>query len=59
MDVSETRDGKKSYDPAPHSTEMQKLNIRFGRMHGFSAMTNLGGFIAMVLYGVTLASRIQ
>jgi hypothetical protein len=57
--LTETRDGKKSHDPAPHSKEMQRLNKAFGRIHGFSALTNLGGFVAMLLYGVTLAHRIQ
>ncbi|TVY78108.1 putative mitochondrial outer membrane protein [Lachnellula suecica] len=57
--VQETRDGKKSYDPAPHSKEMQQLNKAFGRMHGVSTLVNLGGFIATVWYGFTLAERIQ
>ncbi|KAL3423671.1 mitochondrial outer membrane protein [Phlyctema vagabunda] len=54
----ETRDGKKSYDPAPHSKEMIKLNKRFGAMHGVSSLLNLAGFIATVWYGVSLSERI-
>ncbi|MCJ1314221.1 hypothetical protein MMC25_007901 [Agyrium rufum] len=55
----ETRDGKKSYDPAPHSKEMQKLNSRFGRMHGVSSLLNMVGLGATVWYGIMLADRIQ
>ncbi|KAH7418260.1 hypothetical protein BKA64DRAFT_654029 [Cadophora sp. MPI-SDFR-AT-0126] len=55
----ETRDGKKYYDPAPHSEEMQKLNKAFGSMHGMSSLLNLTGFIATLWYGVSLAARIQ
>ncbi|CAG8951925.1 hypothetical protein HYFRA_00005730 [Hymenoscyphus fraxineus] len=57
--VQETRDGKKSYDPAPHSNEMQTLNRAFGKMHGFSSISNLLGLIAMLAYGFSLAGRIQ
>jgi hypothetical protein len=57
--ILETRDGKKSYDPAPHSKEMQKLNKAFGRMHGYSSLLNLVGFLTTVWYGVVLAKRIQ
>ena len=55
----ETRDGKKSYDPAPHSSEMQKLNKAFGRMHGCSSLLNLVAFLTTAYYGVVLAERIQ
>ncbi|KAL2419681.1 hypothetical protein ABEF95_003988 [Exophiala dermatitidis] len=54
----ETRDGKKSYDPPPHSTEMQKLNEKFGRLHGISTLLNLVGWTATVWYGFYLADRI-
>jgi hypothetical protein len=54
----ETRDGKKSYDPAPHSREMLALNRRFGRMHGVSSLLNLAGVVATVVYGFTLAGRL-
>lgn len=57
--VQETRDGKKYYDPAPHSNEMQKLNTSFATMHGISSLLNLAGYLATVWYGVTLAGRIQ
>lgn len=54
----ETRDGKKSYDPAPHSKEMEKLNKDFAYMHSYSSLLNMTGFIATLWYGVTLASRL-
>ncbi|ROT35696.1 hypothetical protein SODALDRAFT_283301 [Sodiomyces alkalinus F11] len=54
----EKKDGKKSYDAAPHSQEMQKLNKRFGKVHGISSLLNLTTFFAAVAYGFTLASRI-
>ncbi|KAH6668031.1 hypothetical protein B0J14DRAFT_176910 [Halenospora varia] len=57
--VQETRDGKKSYDPAPHSKEMQQLNRAFGKMHGISSLVNMGAFIATIWYGFSLAERIQ
>lgn len=55
----ETRDGKKSYDAAPHSREMQKLNKSFGRLHGASSLVNLVSFLATIWYGVNLAERLQ
>ncbi|KAI6710977.1 hypothetical protein PZA11_002281 [Diplocarpon coronariae] len=54
----ETRDGKKYYDPAPHSEEMQKLNKSFSSLHGISSLLNLTGFIATLWYGVSIAARI-
>lgn len=56
--AQEKKDGKKSYDPAPQSQEMQTLNKRFGKTHGISSLLNLTTFIATVAYGFTLASRI-
>lgn len=56
---TEKKDGKKSYDPAPHSQEMQALNKRFGKMHGISSLLNLGTFIATIAYGFTLGSRLS
>ncbi|KAI4191770.1 MAG: hypothetical protein LQ346_004622 [Caloplaca aetnensis] len=55
----ETRDGKKSYDPPPHSREMQRLNKRFGMMHGISASLNLVALAATIYYGVVLSERLQ
>lgn len=55
----ETKDGKKSYDPAPHSKEMQRLNRAFGRLHGASTLINLAGLVATMWYGVHLAERLQ
>ncbi|KAL8722578.1 MAG: hypothetical protein Q9225_000974 [Loekoesia sp. 1 TL-2023] len=55
----ETRDGKKSFDPPPHSQAMQKLNKDFARMHGISASLNLIALAATMWYGVVLSERIQ
>ncbi|MCJ1238014.1 hypothetical protein MMC14_006001 [Varicellaria rhodocarpa] len=55
----ETRDGKKSYDSPPHSKEMMRMNKSFGRMHGVSSLLNLGGLLATMWYGFTLAERLQ
>lgn len=57
--VIETRDEKKYYDSGPHSSEMERLNKAFGRMHGFSALTNLVGLGVTVWYGFILAKRLQ
>lgn len=54
----ETRDGKKSHDPGPKSAEMQRLNKKFGALHGSSAMLDLAGLLAMMFYGVELSSRL-
>jgi hypothetical protein len=53
----ETRDGKKSYDQGPHSTEMERLNRKFGALHGASAGINLIGIAAIVYYGFYLGAR--
>ncbi|KAJ5429845.1 hypothetical protein N7491_006861, partial [Penicillium cf. griseofulvum] len=55
----ETRDGKRSYDPAPHSKEMLALNKKFGRVHGISSLVNLVSLIATVWYGVALSKRLE
>ena len=55
----ETRDGKKSYDPAPHSKEMVALNKRFARVHGFSSLVNLVSLIATVYYGAVLSKKLE
>jgi hypothetical protein len=55
----ETRDGKKSYDDPPQSTEMQALNRRFATMHGISSLLNMVGCVATVSYGFYLAGRID
>ncbi|KAJ5735105.1 uncharacterized protein N7483_000230 [Penicillium malachiteum] len=55
----ETRDGKKSYDPAPHSKEMQALNKKFGRIHGASSLINLAAFLATIYYGVVLSKKLE
>ncbi|KAA6407898.1 MAG: hypothetical protein FRX48_08249 [Lasallia pustulata] len=55
----ETRDGKKSYDSPPHSKEMARMNKQFARMHGISSLLNVGGLLATVWYGITIAERLQ
>lgn len=55
----ETIDGKKSYDPPPHSKEMLRLNKSFGRLHGISSLINLAGFAATLYYGAVLANRLS
>lgn len=57
--ITETKDGKKSYDSPPHSKEMARMNKQFGRMHGVSALVNMGGLLATVWYGITIAERLQ
>ncbi|KIW91050.1 uncharacterized protein Z519_07944 [Cladophialophora bantiana CBS 173.52] len=54
----ETRDGKKSYDPPPHSKEMQALNKRFEMLHGTSSLVNLMSWVGMIWYGFYLGDRI-
>jgi hypothetical protein len=55
----ETRDGKKSYDEGPHSSEMVELNRRFGVLHGVSSLVNLVGFLGMCWYGVLLGEGLR
>ncbi|KAL2810408.1 hypothetical protein BJX63DRAFT_319787 [Aspergillus granulosus] len=54
----ETRDGKKSYDPAPHSKEMIALNKKFGRLHGASSLINMITIGVTVYYGVVLSKKL-
>ncbi|EAS36449.1 uncharacterized protein CIMG_01803 [Coccidioides immitis RS] len=54
----ESIDGKKYYDPGPHSKEMMRLNKSFGRIHGISTLVNLAGLAATLYYGKTLAGRL-
>ena len=54
----ETRDGKKSYDPPPHSEEMQALNKRFMVLHGASSTLNLIAGVTTLWYGFTLGARL-
>ncbi|RAH64098.1 DUF4149 domain-containing protein [Aspergillus aculeatinus CBS 121060] len=54
----ETRDGKKSYDPAPHSKEMIALNKKFGRLHGISSLVNMVCLGATVYYGAVLGKQL-
>lgn len=55
----ETREGKKYYDDGPKSKEMEKLNKRFGVMHGFSSLVNVIGYFATVGYGFVLAEKLR
>ncbi|RHZ68143.1 DUF4149 domain-containing protein [Aspergillus thermomutatus] len=55
----ETRDGKKSYDPAPHSKEMMALNKKFGRLHGLSSLVNMVSLAATIYYGAVLSKRLS
>lgn len=57
--IEETKDGKKSYDSPPHSKEMARMNKQFARMHGVSSLINMGGLLATVWYGITIAERLQ
>lgn len=59
MPTLEKKDGKKSYDPAPHSQEMIALNKEFGKLHGISSLLNLTTFIATIAYGFHLGGRLQ
>ncbi|KAI0168259.1 hypothetical protein BJ166DRAFT_252596 [Pestalotiopsis sp. NC0098] len=56
--AQEKKDGKQSWDPAPHSQEMQSLNKQFGKIHGISSLLNLVTLIATITYGFNLSSRI-
>lgn len=55
----EEKDGKRSWDAAPHSQEMAALNKQFGILHGISSLLNVVHLVASVVYGVTLAGRIH
>ncbi|OTB08357.1 hypothetical protein M426DRAFT_316980 [Hypoxylon sp. CI-4A] len=55
----EKKDGKASYDAAPHSKEMSALNKQFGKIHGISSLLNLITLVATVVYGVNLSSRLE
>lgn len=55
----EEKDGKRSWDPPPHSQEMAALNKQFGVLHGISSLLNVVHLAASVVYGVTLAGRIH
>lgn len=57
--AQETRDGKKSYDPPPHSKEMLSLNKKFGKLHGLSSLVNLISIAATAYYGVVLSKRLS
>ena len=57
--AQEKKDGKRSWDPAPHSDEMIALNKQFGKLHGISSLLNMTTFIATVVYGFTLAKLVQ
>ena len=54
----EVKDGKKSYDPAPHSEAMQALNRKFMQLHSASSIVNIFGCLATVWYGFYLGDRL-
>lgn len=56
--ATEKKDGKKSWDPAPHSQEMESLSKQFGRIHAVSSLLNLVTLIATITYGFNLSTRI-
>ena len=35
------------------------MNKQFARMHGVSSLLNMGGLLATVWYGTTIAERLQ
>lgn len=55
----EAKDGKRSWDPEPHSQELTALNKKFGILHGISSLLNVVNFVASVVYGFTLAGRLH
>lgn len=55
----EEKDGKRSWDPKPHSEEMTRLNKKFSMLHGISSLLNVVNFAGSLVYGVTLAGRIH
>ncbi|PKS06833.1 hypothetical protein jhhlp_006909 [Lomentospora prolificans] len=57
--AAEKKDGKKSWEPAPHSQEMAALNKQFGKLHGISSLLNLTTFIASIVYGFHLGNLLQ
>jgi len=57
--AQETKDGKRSWDAAPHSEEMQTLNRQFGQIHGVSSLLNLITMGATLVYGIGLSRRIE
>lgn len=59
ISIIETKDGKKSYDPLPHSQEMIALNKKFGKLHGISSLLNLATFVATIVYGFHLGGRLR
>lgn len=59
LETTEAIDGKKSYDPAPHSKEMLALNKKFGKLHGYSTLVNLAAVVATIFYGAVLGKRIS
>jgi hypothetical protein len=38
---------------------MQALNKRFGALHGLSSLLNLVTFLACIVYGAKIASRLE
>lgn len=57
--IQETKEGKKYYDEGPKSEAMQKLNSRFGKVHGISSMLALVGVLATGVYGGVLGTSLR
>ncbi|KAI5838939.1 hypothetical protein DFP73DRAFT_562699 [Morchella snyderi] len=57
--IQETKEGKKYYDEGPKSEAMQKLNSRFGKVHGISSMLALVGLLATGAYGGFLGTSLR
>lgn len=51
----EKEEGKDAHD-AEASTDMKKLNAKFGRLHGYSSLANLIAFIALAFHGLWIGN---
>lgn len=59
LTASESRDGKRSYDPPPHSKEMRALNKKFARVHGISSLVNMVTLAATIYYGSVIGKQLS
>lgn len=55
---AESKEGKKSWDAGPQSSEIQALNKEFGQIHGISALVNMFGMGFMIIYGFTIGLKL-
>lgn len=56
--ATEKKDGKKPWDPAPHSQEMMGLKKKFGVRHGISSLLNMANILMTIVYGINLSARL-